>query len=88
MNVANMTSNRGNKIANQFVITDDNGNEFFQSYSSTIVKRSQDKVYLDAHYWDYSVTTSKYRNQFLGEKTAETKRKIANGEYILMDLNS
>ena len=88
MNVANMTSNRGNTIANQFVITDDNGDEFFQSYSSTIVKRSQDKVYLDAHFWDYSVTTSKYRNQFLGEKTAETKRKIANGEYILMDLNS
>ena len=88
MNVANMTSNRGNTIANQFVITDDNGDEFFQSYSSTIVKRSQDKVYLDAHYWDYSVTTSKYRNKFLGEKTAETKRKIANGEYILTDLNS
>ena len=88
MNISNMTSNRGNTIANQFVITDDNGDEFFQSYSSTIVKRSQDKVYLDAHFWDYSVTTSKYRNQFLGEKTAETKRKIANGEYILTDLNS
>ena len=88
MNISNMTSSRGNKIANQFVITDDNGDEFFQSYRSTIVKRSQDKVYLDAHFWDYSVTTSKYRNKFLGEKTAETKRKIANGEYILMDLNS
>ena len=32
MKVQNITSNKGNKIANQFVITDDYGNEYFQSY--------------------------------------------------------
>ena len=29
MKVENITNNNGNKIANQFVITDDNGNEYF-----------------------------------------------------------
>ena len=39
MKVENIESNNGNKIANQFIITDDNGNEFFQSYNSMIVKK-------------------------------------------------
>ena len=38
MKTENMTSTSGNKVANQFKITDDNGNQFFQSYSSVIVK--------------------------------------------------
>ena len=38
MKTENMTSTNGNKVANQFIITDDNGNEFFQSYRSVIVK--------------------------------------------------
>ena len=33
-----MTSSNGNKIANQFVSGDDEGNEFFQSYNSNMVK--------------------------------------------------
>lgn len=36
---------------------------------------------------DYSVTTGKYRNQFLGETKKETEAKIKSGEYILTDLN-
>ena len=39
MKVENITSNNGNKIANQFVITDDKQNEYFQSYKSIIVKK-------------------------------------------------
>ena len=87
MKVKNMTSSQGNKVANQFLITD-NGNEYFQSYRSMIAKKSQGKIYLDEYYWDYSVTTGKYRNEFLGEGIAETRKKIASGEYILTDLNS
>jgi len=87
MKVKNMTSTRGNKIANQFLITD-NGDEYFQSYKSMIAKRSQGKIYLDEYYWDYSVTTGKYRNQFLGEGIADTRKKIEQGVYILTDLNS
>ena len=86
MKVKNMTSTRGNKVANQFLITD-NGDEYFQSYRSMIAKRSQGKIYLDEYYWDYSVTAGKYRNEFLGEGIADTRKKIEQGIYILTDLN-
>ena len=87
MKVQNMYSPNGNKVANQFIITD-NGDEYFQSYRSIIAKRSKGKIYLDDYYWDYSVTTGKYRNEFLGEGISETRKKIASGEYILTNLNS
>lgn len=87
MKVENLTSPRsGREVANQFVIRDGKST-VFQSYRSTIVKITGDKTYLDAHYWDYSVTTGKYRNQFLGESKAETQRKIDSGEYVLTNLN-
>jgi len=86
MKVENMTSPNGNKVANQFIISD-NGDEYFQSYRSIIAKRSKGKIYLDDYYWDYSTTTGKYRNEFLGERIADTRKKINSGEYILTDLN-
>jgi len=88
MKVENMQSSRGNDVPNQFIIKYD-GCSFFQSYQSTIVKIDKDrKVFLDKNTWDYSVTTGKYRNQFLGEGIAETRKKIESGEYTLADLNS
>ena len=87
MKVENMKSARGNKVPNQFIITD-NGDEYFQSYRSIIAKRSEGKIYLDDYYWDYSKTTGKYRNEFLGEGIAETRKKIASGEYTLTNLNN
>lgn len=72
----------------------------FQSYESIIAivtiwpinkptecLRYETEVELDKTYWDYSVTTSRYRNQFLGETTKETQAKIDSGEYVLTDLN-
>ena len=41
------------------------------------------KTYL-TNDWDYSVTTGKYRNQFLGEGIKETREKIANGTYKIL----
>ena len=78
-----------NDVKNQFTITDDDGNRYFQSYDSIIVKydMKNDKTYLDERYWNYSTTTSKYRNQFLGETTKETEAKIKSGEYKLVNLN-
>ena len=46
------------------------------------------KPLLGRKYWNYSVTTSKYRNQFLNETTKETQAKINSGEYKLVDLNT
>ncbi len=87
MKVRNMTSNNGNTIANQFIIESDKG-KTFQSYSSIIVfVPNEGKTQLDAKYWNYSKTTSKYRNQFLYETTKETEAKIKSGEYVLTNLN-
>jgi len=85
-----MISSNGNKIANQFIV---NESEFtlFQSYDSVIIKTTFEdgkrKVFLDETYWDYSRTTSRYRNLFLGETTKEIKEKIKSGEYELINLN-
>lgn len=90
MKVQNMTGARGNKVANQFIIFD---SEFtaFQSYATIIVKTvfedGKRQVYLDENSWDYSRTTGKYRNLFLGETKAETEKKIKSGVYKLADLN-
>jgi hypothetical protein len=101
--VENMTSPRtGTPVANQFIITENGGiagnfikRETFQSYDSIIVVRTiwgedngnEVRIELDETYWNYSVTTSKYRNDFLGETTQETKAKIKSGEYKLTNLN-
>ena len=87
MNFRNITNTRGKSVPNQFIINFDN-KEYFKSYDSMIVKIENGRVYLDETYWDYSKTTSKYRNQFLGDTTKETQRKIKSGEYILTDLNN
>ena len=87
--VKNFTSLRSCKaIANQFVITIENGDRIFQSYESIIaIKTFCGKVLVDCDRWDYSNTTSRYRKIFLGESTKETKEKIDNGTYLLTDLN-
>ncbi len=87
MKTENMTSTNGNKVANQFIINDDNGNTFFQSYRSVIVKLNGDDVELDQKYWNYSNTTGKYRNIFLNETIKDTRKKIKSGEYKLVYLN-
>tara|TARA_B100000963_G_scaffold95634_1_gene82489 strand:+ start:1233 stop:1514 length:282 start_codon:yes stop_codon:yes gene_type:complete len=90
MKVRNITSSNGNKIANQFEIIDNENNIiYFQSYKSIIVKHDMNlnQVYLDSYFWDYSTTTSKYRNIFLNEKKKDTEKKIKEGIYILTNLN-
>lgn len=93
VHVKNMDSYKGtgDEVANQFVITvntDKGCVRVFQSYSSVIAVRDEDgKITLDENKWDYSQTTARYRNQFLRENTAETRRKIQAGIYQLADLN-
>lgn len=80
--VKNMTSPNGTTVANQFELRFSNGS-IFQSYDSIIVIKLNRKVYLGQD-WEYSMTTSKYRNQFLGESKKETQEKINSGEYTLL----
>ena len=86
--VKQMTSNRsGRPVANQFIIYTSEG-RYFQSYNSVIAfKDNEGNVTLDDYTWDYSRTTGKYRNEFLGESIAETRSKIESGEYKLENLN-
>ena len=102
MKVTNMTSPNGKPVPNQFIIEDTVNipmaggpliitRKTFQSYESIIVVIREtiiDKqTLLDTKYWNYSKTTSKNRNLFLNETTAQTQAKIDNGEYILTNLN-
>jgi hypothetical protein len=103
MKVLNMVSSKGNRVANQFIIEgciidlsdDQYRGEMFQSYESNIAfmafhcnnTGNTYKIFLDEKYWDYSVTTDKYRNMFLGETKKETQAKIDSGEYKLVNLN-
>jgi hypothetical protein len=88
--VQQMKSNKGNPIPNQFIIFTPDAT-FFQSYQSVIVKTTfedgQKVTYLDESKWDYSRTTAKYRNQFLGLTTKEIEARIKSGEFKLADLN-
>lgn len=88
VHVTNMQSAQGNTVPNQFVIRTDKG-RYFQSYSTVIAFIPYDggKTQLDRESWNYSRTTARYRNQFLDETTADTKRKIEDGTYELTDLN-
>ena len=64
MKVTNITNSRGRKVPNQFMIND--GNVYtFQSYNSAIAVVNFDNSTITIGYnWDYSTTTSRYRNKF------------------------
>ena len=94
VNVEPMTTRGGNPSANQLIMSDPHG-ETFVSYGSKICYRSYDrygaerrpKYVFDEYYWDYSRTTSKYRNEFLGFGVAECRKGIKEGWIKLTDLN-
>jgi len=72
---------RNGAVKNQFIIEDGN-KEIFQSYNSIIAIKENGKITLGKD-WDYSTTTGKYRNQFLGENKKATEQKIKLGEYTV-----
>lgn len=101
MKIEQMKSPRsGRPVANQFIISETgngaNGNfirrETFQSYQTIIATKTiwtdETRIELDKDAWNYSVTTRKYRNEFLGEGTEDTRKKIKRGEYLLANLNA
>lgn len=67
MKIRNITSAHGNKIANQFII-EDNNKVYFQSYNSMIACIDYDnKTITIGKDYNYSVTTGKYRNKFFDD---------------------
>lgn len=85
MKVKNMTSARGNKVANQFIITDEEHNTItFQSYDSEIVRINyHDKTITVFPHYDYSATTRKYRNQFMRSYCFEDMGSTKFFEYYM-----
>lgn len=86
MKVTNMTNSRGRKVPNQFII--ENGNTYtFQSYDSIIATVDFDNSIITfSSDWNYSTTTSRYRNKFfetLGldelTDTASVRKAIKDG---------
>lgn len=88
--VENMISPRsGRPVANQFEIWTNEG-IYFQSYNIVIAFKgfaNGKRIRILDDDWDYSRTTGKYRNQFLGETKKETQKKIDSGEYLVQPLN-
>ena len=78
--VKQMIGNSGNPVANQFIISDNRGNTYFQSYNTVIAKRDRNgHVTLDKNNWQYSNTTIKYRNiktRIIGIGTTESYGKV------------
>ena len=68
---------------NQTIVHEPTKSTFF-SYDTPIVSRTKEGITLHTD-WNYSRTTAKYRSQFLGETTPETKAKLVSGEYAFKD---
>ena len=97
MRVCNMHSPQtGNPVANQFIIHDDSGFTWFQSYRTMIacIDEESGTVYLDEDATEYSRTTSKYLVRFLESvtnridlNTAMIRKLVKSGEYKTKELN-
>ncbi len=68
--ISNMVSNNGNKVANQFVLHESNGDISLQSYDSLVCQIRKgglgfNRVVCFGRDWGYSRITMKYVNKFL-----------------------
>lgn len=90
--VSNMISNNGNFVPNQFIIETEK-ELFFQSYKKTIAlirinAYNKREIFIDTNYWDYSRTTLKYLNNFLGtDGKRDILKRIEARQIILANLN-
>lgn len=75
MKISNLVNERGNRVANQFVIENENSIAF-QSYDSMVCEirpasMGFEKVVVLGKDWDYSRTTMKHLNGFLKQNNLE-----------------
>jgi hypothetical protein len=92
--VEQMTSRSGNVVPNQTILSDMTGKTFV-SYGSKIVYQSKDRgsdglpleIIVDEHYWDYSRTTGKYRNEFMNMGVQDVRNYIKECRIKLGNLN-
>jgi hypothetical protein len=75
----NMISARGSVVINQIIIETPTG-KILSSYGHNVAKVDIDGTITLGTKWDYSATTSKYRNLFLQMSSAETKKAVERGD--------
>lgn len=73
---------------NQIVVSFTDGSEVFNSYGKNIVEYTgKGTIYFDTKYWDFSNTTSKWRNKFMGVDSKWVKDAIKNKIIKFKNLN-
>lgn len=55
-----------------------------KSYDKIIVVKKGGEIYLNADYYDYSTTTSRHRNLFLGVDSKQFNKNLREGRYKLV----
>jgi len=65
-----------------YILYFENGNLLY-SYDTIIAIKLNNQTYINNNYYDYSTTTGKHRNFYLGEKLKDTEKKIKVGDYKL-----
>ena len=90
MKTYHLKTNQGNNAVNQIVIEMTHFGKpcsTFQSYQTIMAHIDcEGKVTLDKSY-PYSVTTSRYLNQFLNVTSKERDKFVESGFYKIADLN-
>jgi len=90
MKTYHLKTNQGNNAVNQIVIEMTHFGKpcsTFQSYQTIMAHIDcEGKVTLDKSY-PYSVTTSRYLNQFLNVTSKERDKFVKSGFYKIADLN-
>ena len=54
---------------------------FLKSYNKIIIAKKGGEIYINADYHDYSVTTARHRNLYLGVDSKEFKKNVKKGKY-------
>lgn len=81
--ISQLINSRGNPAMNQFVINSNN-KTVFQSYESIICVKDQGKTFLNSEKYQYSKTTSKHLNIFLGIDSKTLKNNVKTGLYSVI----
>lgn len=60
---------------------------FVKSYDKIIIVKRNGKIYLNADYYDYSISTARHRNYYLGVNSKEFEKNVKNGCYEFISDN-
>ena len=69
------------------------GGKYLQSYDKIIAfvneprEGESRKVYLDKEYWNFSKSTARHRNSFLGLSNSYVNDAVRNNVFIMKNLN-